>query len=133
MRKMLYCCCAALVLMAGTAFGETQRYDSSFETSDTNQTVRKAVADCADLTELTSASTPPANFAIISMTGGECLGRMETFVHMQVASVCRGLVTVGQGNQVFLNWVKRNPNKLNYVFTRGFIEAFQEAFPCSAQ
>ena len=64
---------------------------------------------------------------------GVCMGKMNTFLMLRGSAlhICAPeTMTAGEGVAIFLKWANDNPDKANYIYPAGFLEAFHEAFPC---
>lgn len=67
------------------------------------------------------------------LEAGICEGSLATFVKVKFpGKVCLPphRLTPLQVIRVFLQWAEKNPAKLEHTFTVGYLEAFEEAFPC---
>jgi hypothetical protein len=128
------CLMVVLVGLAGErAAAESLPFYRNLEASGNQTTVAEAVQNCELGEEMLQASS--RNRANTYTTNdwwraGLCVGWMQTYISTPFTACSGGALTVGQGMQVFLKWAKENPNKLGYMYTIGFAEAFTEAFPC---
>jgi Rap1a immunity proteins len=65
---------------------------------------------------------------------GICFGSLATFARVKFPGrVCLPAhhLTPVEAIRIFLKWAQDNPAKLGLPFTVGYLEAFEDAFPCS--